>query len=223
MIIINNPNNPTGTMLEKKDVESILELARKKELIVLADEIYDNIIFDGRKHNSFLTCEEDKKNVILVNGFSKTYAMTGWRLGYLVSNEEFADAFMKAVLNTVSCTCSFAQKAAVAALKGPQDDVKRMVEEYEKRRNVIVEELNKIPKVSCVKPQGAFYAFPNVKRIGESRKVAEELLEKKGVALLWGSAFGSRGEGYIRISFATSIERIREGLRRFREYVEEKE
>ncbi|RLG52807.1 MAG: pyridoxal phosphate-dependent aminotransferase [Thermoproteota archaeon] len=223
MVVINTPSNPTGLIMSEQDLRSLAEIAAERRLIVVSDEIYDRIVFDGKKASSILEHCDSLDNVIYVNGFSKTFAMTGWRLGYAITAREVAEHIMKIQLNTVSCPTSFVQRAAIEALKGPQEPVEQMVREYQRRRDLVVEVLNRTPGVRCLKPEGAFYAFPNITELGlSSDKVADELLQKKGVALLPGTAFGEEGEGYLRISFATSIEDLREGLEKFREYAEEK-
>ncbi len=220
MVIVNNPNNPTGSLLTRSDVERMSSLCLENNIYLLADEIYDKIVFRGNKHYSFLYKDEVKENIILINGFSKTYAMTGWRLGYSVSRVEIAEAITKIQINTTSCPVSFCQIAGVEALNGPQEAVSEMVKKYEERRDVVYSEIEEIEKISSVKPPATFYIFPNIKETGmSSLEFSNRLLEEKHVALLAGTDFGEYGEGFIRISFATSIENLRKGLKRISEFL----
>jgi aspartate/methionine/tyrosine aminotransferase len=221
-IVINTPGNPTGGVYSREDIEAIYEVAKKKDIVVISDEIYEHIIFDGKKHVSALSIG-DKEHTVLLGGFSKSWSMTGWRLGWVIAPEKVADRIAKIQLNSASCPASFAQYAAIAALKGPWDDVWKMVKEYEARRNLIYEEVNSIPGFSMIKPAATFYAFPNVSKLGvKSSKLADMLLNEAGVALLPGTSFGAEGEGYLRISFATSRENIKKGMKRIRDFVKEK-
>ena len=214
MIIINSPQNPTGGILTQDDLKVIADIAISKDIFVLADEIYSRIIYDG-EHHSIASFPGMQERTIILDGMSKTYAMTGWRLGYGVMREDLAVLIAKLQTNSNSCTATFTQRAGMEALTGPQDDVDRMVAEFKRRRDVIIEGLNAIPKVSCRIPKGAFYAFPNVKKIGwEAKKLADFLMNEAGVAVLAGTSFGKYGEGYIRISYANSVENIKEGLSR---------
>ncbi len=214
MIIINSPQNPTGGILTQEDLREIADIALSKDIFVLADEIYSRIIYDG-EHHSIASFPGMQERTIILDGMSKTYAMTGWRLGYGVMREDLAVLIAKLQTNSNSCTAAFTQRAGMEALTGPQDDVNRMVAEFKRRRDVIIEGLNAIPKVSCRIPKGAFYAFPNVKKIGwEAKKLADFLMNEAGVAVLAGTSFGKYGEGYIRISYANSVENIKEGLSR---------
>ncbi len=214
MIIINSPHNPTGGILTRDDLKAIAEIALSKDIFVLADEIYSRIIYDG-EHHSISSLPGMQERTIILDGMSKTYAMTGWRLGYGVMREDLAVLIAKLQTNSNSCTATFTQRAGIEALTGPQDEVDRMVAEFKRRRDVIVEGLNAIPKVSCKTPKGAFYVFPNVKEIGwEVRKLSDFLMNEAGVAVLFGTSFGKYGEGYIRISYANSVENIKEGLSR---------
>ena len=214
LIIINSPQNPTGGILTYDDLKAIADIALSRDIMVLADEIYSRIIYDG-KHHSITSFPGMPERTILLDGYSKTYAMTGWRLGYGVMREDLAVLIAKLQTNSNSCTASFTQRAGIEALTGPQDEVARMDAEFKRRRDVIVEGLNAIPKVSCKTPSGAFYVFPNVKKIGwESKKLADYLLNEAGVAVLAGTSFGEFGQGYIRISYANSVENIKEGLSR---------
>ena len=214
LIIINSPQNPTGGILTYDDLKAIADIALSRDIMVLADEIYSRIIYDG-KHHSITSFPGMPERTILLDGYSKTYAMTGWRLGYGVMREDLAVLIAKLQTNSNSCTASFTQRAGIEALTGPQDEVARMDAEFKRRRDVIVEGLNVIPKVSCKTPSGAFYVFPNVKKIGwESKKLADYFLNEAGVAVLAGTSFGEFGQGYIRISYANSVENIKEGLAR---------
>jgi aspartate aminotransferase len=220
MLILNSPHNPTGSVLAPRDLDEIAALVRGKDIFVLSDEIYSKILYDGT-HESIATRPDMAERTILLDGFSKTYAMTGWRLGYGVMNPTLAKHVARLATNVYSCATSFVQRAAPTALNGPQDDVKAMLAEFERRRAVIVEGLNAIPGVRCAKPAGAFYVFPNVTGLGmKSSRMEQALLEEAGVAALSGTAFGSNGEGYVRFSYANSIENIREGLRRFEAFAQ---
>ena len=212
MIIINSPQNPTGGILTKDDLEVIADVALSKDIMVLADEIYSRIIYEG-EHHSISSFPGMQERTIILDGMSKTYAMTGWRLGYGVMREDLAVLIAKLQTNSNSCTATFTQRAGIECLTGPQDDVDKMVAEFKKRRDVIVEGLNSIPRISCKTPQGAFYVFPNIKQIGwNAKKLADHLLNEAGVAVLAGTSFGEYGEGYIRISYANSVGNIKKGL-----------
>ena len=215
MIILNSPSNPTGGILAKEDLAEIAEcVTSRTNLLVLSDEVYDSILYEG-KHESIISAPGMKERTILLNSFSKTYAMTGWRLGYGVMRKDIARKITRLMVSSNSCTCAFIQMAGVEALKGPQDEVKQMVEEFKRRREIIISGLNKIEGVSCRKPSATFYAFPNVKNLGmNSKQLSDFLLEDAGVALLPGTAFGKYGEGYLRLSFANSIENIDKALNR---------
>lgn len=216
MIIINTPQNPTGGILTKRDLEVVAEVVRQRKILVLSDEVYKNIIYEGQ-HESFYSLPGVKDFTILLDGFSKTYAMTGWRLGWGVMPEELAQKVEKLMINSNSCTSTFSQYAAIQALKGPTDEVDAFVEEFRKRRDFIVAGLNDIPGISCITPKGAFYVFPNVKKLNiSSQKLEHHLLNEAGVAVLSGTAFGKYGEGYLRFSYANSIENINTGLERIR-------
>ena len=219
MIIINSPHNPTGGILTKEDLEAIAAMAQEHDLWVLSDEIYSRIIYSG-EHMSIASLPGMKRRTILLDGFSKTYAMTGWRLGYGVMEEGLAVQLARLMTNCNSCTAAFTQVAGIEGLIGPQEEVERMVEEFRRRREVIVEGLNSIPGMSCRSPQGAFYAFPNITGIGWScKKLADSLLQEAGVAVLPGTSFGIYGDGYLRLSYANSVDNIREGLERIRGFV----
>lgn len=212
LIILNSPHNPCGSALTRAELESIADLALRRDLVVLSDEVYWAIRFDGR-HSSILEIDGMPERTVLLDGWSKTFAMTGWRLGFGVFPPALVEPVTRLVVNTVSCTSAFSQHAAVAALTGPWEGVEQMVAEFRRRRQIIVDGLNAIPGVSCVEPGGAFYAFPSVKGLGVPSKVVEEhLLNRAGVACLSGTAFGRYGEGYLRLSYANSVERIRQAL-----------
>ena len=214
VLIINSPQNPTGGVLTRSDVASIAELAVKHNLIVLSDEIYSEILYEG-EHVSIATFPGMAERTIILDGFSKTYAMNGWRLGYGIMPPELVPHVTRLVTNSVSCTATFIQKAGVAALEGPMDDVTKMVEEFRVRRQVIVDGLNAIPRVRCANPAGAFYVFPYVGDVGlDCRAFADYLLNEAGVATLSGTSFGSYGEGYLRLSYANSVANIQTALDR---------
>ena len=215
MIVLNSPHNPTGSVLAPRDLDEIAGLIRERDIFVLSDEIYSKILHEGT-HESIATRPGMQDRTILLDGFSKTYAMTGWRLGYGAMNPTLAKHVARLATNVYSCATSFVQRAAPVALGGPQDDVRAMVAEFRRRRDVIVEGLNAIPGVSCRKPAGAFYVFPNIVGLGmKSAELEQALLDEAGIAALSGTAFGSHGEGFVRFSYANSIENIREGVRRF--------
>jgi aspartate/methionine/tyrosine aminotransferase len=213
MIILNSPENPTGGVLTREDLKVIADcIAKRDDVIVLSDEIYSRIIYEGA-HESIASLPGMKEKTIILDGFSKTYAMTGWRLGYGVMRKDLAEKITQLMINSNSCTCAFVQMAGVEALKGPQDSVDKMVAEFRKRREVIVSGLNNIKGITCKKPKGAFYVFPNIKGIGKkSKEFSDYLLNEAGVAVLPGTSFGKYGEGYLRISFANSIENIQKAL-----------
>ncbi len=214
MLIINSPQNPTGGMLTRDDIAAIADLVKDKDIYILSDEIYSKIIYEGG-HSTIASHKELLDRIIMLDGFSKTYAMTGWRLGYGVMNTRLAAHIEKLMNNANSCTCSFIQRAGLEGLSGPQDEAEKMVEAFHERRDVIVEGLNKIDGFKCLKPQGAFYVFPNIKGTGMSSKELEEFcMETAGVAVLSGTAFGKYGEGYVRFSYANSIPNIKEALSR---------
>ncbi len=214
LIILNSPHNPTGSVLEMEDLQAIADVAGEYDITVLSDEIYEHFIYEG-KHHSIASLPGMLDRTILVNGFSKSYAMTGWRLGYGVVPEEMVDPIVRLIINSVSCTTPFIQHAGIEALTGPQDSLLQMVAEFKKRRDLIVGGLNAIPGISCRLPGGAFYAFANITKLGMScQQLADYLLNEAGVATLAGTGFGEYGEGYIRLSYATSLENIEEALRR---------
>ena len=214
LLIINSPQNPTGAILLKEDLDTIAELAIKHDFYVLTDEVYSRLLYEGT-HDSIINRPAMKERTIMIEGHSKTYAMTGWRLGYGIAPKEMADKITQLSINSHSCTATFIQIAGIEALKGPQDFVANMAAEFKKRRDAIVDGLNAIEGVSCLKPLGAFYVFPNVTRLPVScREIAAYLLDEVGVALLPGTAFGEFGDGYLRLSYANSLENIHEALNR---------
>jgi len=216
LIILNSPQNPTGGVLCKRDLEEIAELAVRYDCYILSDEIYSRILYDG-EFASIASIPELWERTIILDGFSKTYAMTGWRMGYGVMPSAVAPAFAKLATNSVSCTAAFTQWAGIEGLRGPQDEVDKMVAEFRRRRDVMVAGLNKIPGVSCRTPAGAFYAFPNVKSFGRpAKEIADYLLYEGGVAVLPGTSFGAYGEGYLRLSYANSVENIVRALDKMR-------
>jgi aspartate aminotransferase len=220
MVILNSPANPTGGMIPREDLAQMADLLRERDVLVLSDEIYSRICY-GVEPASITQFPGMLEKTIILDGFSKTYSMTGWRLGYGVMPLWLADAVDKLMVNSNSCTASFTQRAGLAALQGPQDDVDRMVTEFRKRRDVIVKGLNDIPGFRCVVPDGAFYVFPNITGTGmASRELADMLLNDAGVACLSGTAFGSYGDGYLRFSYAASLDNIHEALDRIRKVSE---
>ena len=212
LLILNSPHNPTGAVLKPETVEGIAAIARKHSFMILSDEIYGRTLYDGR-HVSIASLPGMADRTIVLDGFSKTYAMTGWRLGFGIMEKALAQQVARIQTNAVSCTASFTQRAGMAALTGPQDEVKAMVAEFRRRRDAIVAGLNAIPGIKCNMPAGAFYVFPNVRAIGmKSAELERMLMEQAGVACLSGTAFGSYGEGYLRFSYANSLENIQTAL-----------
>jgi aspartate/methionine/tyrosine aminotransferase len=215
MLVINSPANPTGGVLTRDDLERIAAIAVERDLLVLADEIYARILYDGAEHVSIASLPGMAERTIVLDGFSKTYAMTGWRLGYAIVPDELVLPFSRLIINSVSCTASYSQIAAVEALTGPQDSVDAMVREFRARRDLIVAGLNAIDGIRCLEPAGAFYVFPNVAGTGRNgEQLADALLYEGGVSVLAGTAFGSSGLDYVRISYANSQEKIRAALER---------
>ncbi|KYH37700.1 MAG: aspartate aminotransferase [Candidatus Bathyarchaeota archaeon B24] len=220
-VVINSPHNPCGSVLTRSDVEGLAEIALRHNLVLITDDVYHKIIYDGFEHESVVSIPEVRDRVLLLNSLSKTYAMTGWRIGYIAADRRFIERMVVLQNNLVSCLPAFVQKATVAALRGPQDFVKKMVDEYRRRRDVIVDGLNRIRGFKCKKPLGAFYVFPNIKGVGmDERELVEYLLREAKVATLHGSAFGPGGEGYLRFSYATSIDLIKAGLERIKVAIE---
>jgi len=223
MIILNYPENPTGGIVTKDDLKVIADcISDRDDVFVLADEIYSRIIYEG-KHDSITALPGMKDKTILLDGFSKTYAMTGWRLGYGVMREDVAVKVAQLMTNSNSCTSTFTQIAGIEALEGPQTEPEKMVAEFKKRREVIVSGLNSIDGFSCKKPHGAFYVFPNTKGTGmDCRKLGDHLLYDAGVAVLPGTSFGKYGEDHLRLSFANSIENIKKALERISKALKKK-
>ena len=221
LLILNSPANPTGGVTPKSEVDKLIAgLEKWPDVAIMSDEIYDHMVYDGEIHVCLLSYPSIRDRLILLNGWSKTYAMTGWRLGYAVWPGKLYDYARKLAVNLHSCVNASAQYAGLAALKGPQDDVRKMITEFDKRRKVVVEGLNKLPGVSCATPKGAFYAFPNVKRTGwKAKALASALLEDAGVAIIGGPDFGILGEGYVRLSYANSTENILKALDRMSEFL----
>jgi aspartate/methionine/tyrosine aminotransferase len=217
MVILNSPANPTGGVISKSDLQTIANLLRDRDLVILSDEIYSRIYYESAPE-SITQFPGIVEKTIILDGFSKTYSMTGWRLGYGVMPKWIADAVNLMAVNATSCTASFTQRAGIAALTGPQDAVGVMVAEFRKRRDAMVTALNSVPGFSCTLPAGAFYAFPNVTKTKmASKDLADLLLNEAGVACLSGTAFGRHGDGYLRFSYANSLENILEAVDRIRE------
>jgi len=221
LLILNSPANPTGGVTPKPEVDRLVAgLERHPDVAIMSDEIYDQMLYDGETHVCLLSYPSIRDRLILLNGWSKTYAMTGWRLGYAVWPAKLYDYARKLAVNLYSCVNAATQWAGLAALTGPQDEVARMVAEFDRRRGVVVDGLNRLPGVSCATPKGAFYAFPNVKRTGwKAKALASTLLEETGVAIIGGPDFGILGEGYVRLSYANSTENILRALDRMGEFL----
>jgi aspartate/methionine/tyrosine aminotransferase len=224
LIIVNSPANPTGGVTPKAEVDALVKgLAKWPDVAILSDEIYGQMTYDGLPHVSLLSYPEIRDRLILLDGWSKTYAMTGWRLGWSIWPEALYNNVRKLAVNAWSCVNAPAQFAGLAALTGPQDSVAAMVAEFDKRRTIVVEELNRLPGFSCIMPKGAFYAFPNIARTGfKAKPLASALLEEAGVATIGGPDFGILGEGYLRISYANSAENIRNAIGRIGEFLDAK-
>ena len=221
LIILNSPSNPTGGVIPKRDIEEIADTVKGRSCWVMSDEMYSRMLYDNTPYASIYSVPGMQKQTIIVDGFSKTYAMTGWRLGYVVVPEAIIDRIDYLLTHTVGCTAAFVQEAGVAALRGPQKASEAMVKEFKKRRNIVVPLLNAIPGVRCPVPDGAFYAFPNISSFNKSSKeIAHYLLHKAGVAVLAGSDFGRYGEGYLRISYAAKLPILEEGINRMRKALE---
>ena len=222
LLILNSPANPTGGVLRKEDLDALVEgLQAHPQVVVLSDEIYSQMLYDGREHVSLMQYESIRDRVILLDGWSKTYAMTGWRLGYAIWPKDLAEPATRLAINCHSCVNAPTQYAGLAALTGPQDAVHDMTRAFDERRKVIVQELNDIPGFSCVNPGGAFYAFPNITGTGlTARQFQDGLLEEVGVATVAGTSFGEYGEGFIRFSYANSVENIQAALQRIRVWLQ---
>ena len=217
LLIVNSPNNPCGSVIPESDLEKMAGMAVENDLVVLADEIYKDMYYGDQEHVSITKFPGMRERTIILDGFSKSYAMTGWRLGYGIFPDFLVEPVTRLMTNSVSCTSVFSQIAAIAALEGPQDSVVAMMEEFTKRRDLVVEGLNSLPGITCLVPKGAFYAFPNIRGTGmSSQEFADKALYEAGVALLAGTAFGEFGDGYVRISFANSQENLLEAIKRLR-------
>ncbi len=218
MLVINTPGNPTGTVQSRETLEALAKLATQHDLIVLSDEIYEKLVYGGAEHISIASLPGMKERTITLNGFSKCYSMTGWRLGYAAAPREFIQAMVRVHHYINTCASSFVQEAGITALEKAEPDVQEMVKEYARRRDYMVQALNDIPGVHCKTPGGAFYVFANIQSFGlSSNEMADYLLEQAGIATVAGSAFGTQGEGYIRLSYACSYERIVEGMARMKD------
>jgi aspartate/methionine/tyrosine aminotransferase len=219
LIIINSPQNPTGGVLEKKDIQDIAAAIGDRDIMVLSDEIYSRLLFEG-SHHSISSIPDMRERTIILDGFSKTWAMTGWRMGYGVMRPDLAQHIARLMTNSNSCTASFTQIAGVEAIRGDQSSVDKMNQEFMRRRDYFAERINKIKGFSCKVPKGAFYMFPNITKTGwPSKKLADTLLDQAGVAALSGTAFGAFGEGYLRFSIANSMDNIKKALDRVEEWV----
>ena len=218
LIILNSPHNPTGGVMNRQDVEAVAKAIGDRDIMVLSDEIYSRLLFEGT-HFSIASIDEMRERTIILDGFSKTYAMTGWRLGYGVMRPDLAQHVSRLMTNSNSCTASFTQVAGIEALRGPQASVEHMNDEFKKRRDYFAERINKIKGFSCKVPHGAFYMFPNITKTGwKSKPLADALLDQAGVAALSGTAFGAFGEGYLRFSIANSMENLKKALDRVEEW-----
>ena len=219
LIILNSPNNPCGSAINAKEMEKIADILENKNITILSDEIYSQFLYEG-SHSSISNHKDLASKTIILDGFSKSYSMTGWRIGYGIFPKELIDPITKLITNSNSCTASFTQMAAIEALSGSQKSVHNMVKEFKKRRDLIVDGLNSIKNISCPTPSGAFYVFPNITSTNLSSEIfASRLLDESGVATLSGESFGKEGKGYIRISFANSTENISEALNRIEDFV----
>jgi len=219
LIVINSPANPTGGVLTKEDLRLIADTALKNNIWILADEIYSEIVYDSR-FESIAQFPEIHPRLIILDGFSKTFAMTGWRVGYGIMPKDMAEKMARIETNINSCTTTFAQRACLTALTGPREPIEEMIAEFKRRRDFIIEGLNQLPGFRCLKPQGAFYAFPNIQGTGMDCKVlSERLLEEEGVACLAGTCFGKYGDGFLRFSYANSIEKIACALERIEKFL----
>jgi aspartate/methionine/tyrosine aminotransferase len=221
MILINSPNNPTGGILNEEGLNIIADIAKDKHLLILSDEIYDRLIYDDYKIKSVGSFDDIKERTVIINGFSKTYAMTGWRLGYVYANKDIIEAIMKIQQSTTTCPASFTQKAGVVALNSDQDFVDTMIMEYDRRRKFFVKGLNAIKNINCQMPKGAFYVFPDFSKLNlSSWQICEELLENEYVSSTPGLVFGNSGKGHIRLCYAKNIKILSEALSRIKNFVE---
>lgn len=222
-IVLNSPSNPMGSVLDRRDVEAIAEVVEKYDLLVYSDEVYDRIIYDDYKHFSMAQISEIRDRVIVINSLSKAYAMTGWRLGYILANKETVSNMSKLQEGIVSCVPTFIQKAGVEAFSGSQGSVDKMIKDYTRRRDILIDGLNNISEITCKKSPGSFYAFANIKAFGKtSMEFAEELVREARVVAVPGSAFGKMGEGYMRFVFANSDENLKEAVRRINKFINKK-
>ncbi len=221
LLVLVSPHNPTGGIVDRKNLEAIAELAKIHDFLILADEVYEKIIYDGNEHISIGSLPNMKERTITINGVSKTYSMTGWRIGWIAADKPLMGSLVRSHQYAVTCATAFAQAGAVEALEGPQNRVHEMVKEFDMRRELVVKSLNELPGVSCVRPSGAFYVFANIKGLGmTSVEASNFFLEKSGVAMVPGSAFGDEGEGFIRVSYCNSYEKIQTGMKRMKEAIE---
>lgn len=219
-LILNSPHNPTGAVLSEEETRRIAEVAHRHRLTVISDEVYEKLLYDGRRHFSLACIPEIRPQVITVSGVSKTYAMTGWRLGYAHASAEIISAMGRIQECLASCPASVSQHAALAAIGGDQGPVAEMREQYDRRRRFLVEGLNRLPGISCLMPEGAFYVFPSVKALGRpSAELAQELLVRARVVVVPGSGFGDAGEGYLRLSYATSLEALQAAVQRIESFL----
>lgn len=215
VLLVNSPNNPTGSVTDLSALKEIANLAEQHDLIVISDEVYEKFVYDGAAHHSFAAISGMQDRTLTINAFSKTYAMTGWRLGYAVGPPDVISEMVKLNLYANTCANSISQAAGIAAIRGPQDCVAEMAQEYDRRRRYVLERLRQIPGISCTEPKGAFYVFPNISNLPlSSFDCCMHLLEKGRVSTVPGNSFGKEGEGYLRISYATSMTNLREGLER---------
>ncbi len=220
-LIINTPNNPTGGVLSRDHLKFIFDLAEDRDFVIFSDEIYEALVYDGFKQTSMLEVDKSLERTLIINGLSKTYSMTGWRLGFAVGNEETINNMVRIQQNTTSCATSFVQYAGVEALTGDQSSITRMIEDYQKRRDLITDLLNKIPGVSCVNPKGAFYVFPDFSAVGlSSNTLAELALRKIGVCSTPGIVFGKNYDSHLRFSFAASLTDIQEGMGKMSDFIQ---
>jgi len=220
-ILLNSPSNPTGAAFNKDELMAVAQIAQEKDIFIISDELYEDILYDGREHISIASLPGMKERTISIFGFSKSYAMTGWRLAYLAAPADLVEEIAKLLQNTSVCSNSIAQRAGLAAIQGSQDCVKEMFTAYNERRDVLTKGLNEIKRLSCHAPEATFYAFVNIEETGmTSEELSMYLLEECKVVTVPGTAFGKQGEGYIRLSFATSLEDIKEGIRRIKKGIE---
>ncbi len=220
-ILLNSPSNPTGAVFNKEELLTIAEIAKEKSIFIISDELYEDIVYDGKEHISIASFPGMKERTVSIFGFSKSYSMTGWRLAYLAAPANLTKEIAKLLQNTSVCANSIAQRAGLAAIQGSQDCVKEMFSAYSERRDILTRGLNEIEGLSCHAPEGSFYAFVNINKVGMSAdKLAVYLLEEYGVVTVPGTAFGEQGEGYVRLSFATSLENIKEGIKRIKKGIE---